>query len=87
VLNQPYFFLITEVIIPFAAFYNGYFYGLSFLFNSAFVIIVGPKGHEFGTIDVSLCFLGIDVGITIGPITNALFQEVLHIRDFLTNWT
>jgi hypothetical protein len=65
----------TEAIIIFSALYNGYLYGLSFLFNSAFNIVFGPHGHGFGTIGVGLSFLGICVGITIGPITTALFQE------------
>jgi MFS family permease len=74
-LQRPFLFLGTEAIIIFSALYNGYLYGLSFLFNSAFGIVFGPHGHGFGTIGVGLSFLGICVGITIGPITTALFQE------------
>jgi hypothetical protein len=74
-LKRPFIFLFTEGIVIFGCLYNGYLYGLSFLFNSAFVIVFGPQGHGFGTIDTGLCFLGICTGITIGPITNAIFQE------------
>lgn len=37
-LQSPFVFLFTEAIVQFSALYNGYVYGLSFLFNSAFVI-------------------------------------------------
>lgn len=35
-LLRPFRFLFTEAIIVFAALYNGYLYGLRFLFNDAF---------------------------------------------------
>lgn len=73
-LSRPFRFLFTESIIMFGALYNGYLYGLSFLFNGAFSLVFGPKGHGFDTIGVGLCFLGIAVGITFGPVTN-LWQE------------
>ena len=69
-LARPFKFLFTEAIIVFGALYNGYLYGLSFLFNGAFSLVFGPKGHGFEIQDVGLCFLGIVVGISIGPITN-----------------
>jgi len=75
ILTRPFLFLGSEAIIMFAALYNGFLYGISYLFNSAFIIVFGPQGHGFGTIDVGLSFLGLVVGISIGPITNALFQE------------
>jgi hypothetical protein len=74
-LKRPFVFLCTEAIVQFCTLYNGYLYGLSFLFNIAFVIIFGKEGHGFETIDTGLCFLGICVGISIGPITTAMFQE------------
>ncbi|KAF2137998.1 uncharacterized protein K452DRAFT_277654 [Aplosporella prunicola CBS 121167] len=73
-LTRPFRFLGTEAIIIFAALYNGYLYGLSFLFNTAFSLVFGPEGHGFNIIGVGLAFLGITVGITCGPITN-LWQE------------
>lgn len=72
-LARPFRFLGTEAIIMFGALYNGYLYGLSFLFNTAFTLVFG-HGHGFSTIGVGLCFLGLCVGITLGPITN-VYQE------------
>lgn len=73
-LTRPFRFLLFEAIVIFAALYNGYLYGLSFLFNDAFPLIFGKGGHDFDTIGVGLSFLGIMVGITVGPVTN-LLQE------------
>lgn len=84
-LKRPFLFLFTEGIIIFSSLYNGYLYGLSFLFNSAFTIVFGPQGHGFGIIDVGLCFLGIVVGISIGPVTNALFQERYYQKELKKN--
>ena len=73
-LTRPFRFLFTEGIIVFGALYNGYLYGLSFLFNGAFSLVFGPEGHGFKVSGVGLCFLGIVIGISIGPITN-VWQE------------
>ena len=73
-LLRPFRFLFTEAIIVFAALYNGYLYGLSFLFNHAFALVFGTEGHGFDTMGVGLSFLGIMIGITFGPLTN-LWQE------------
>ncbi|KAF2091938.1 MFS multidrug transporter-like protein [Saccharata proteae CBS 121410] len=78
-LTRPFRFLGTEAIVIFAAIYNGYLYGLSFLFNGAFSLVFGPEGHGFDIIGVGLCFLGITVGITLGPLTN-LWQERYYQR-------
>lgn len=42
-LSRPFRFLFTEAIVMFAALYNGYLYGLSFLFNTAFNIVFKNK--------------------------------------------
>ena len=73
-LTRPIRFLTTEAIIIFAALYNGYLYGLSFLFNGAFSLVFGPKGKGFDTIGVGLTFLGFALGVTLGPIIN-VWQE------------
>ena len=78
-LTRPLRFLFTEGIVAFCALFNGYLYGLSFLFNEAFSLVFGPKGHGFNTIGVGLAFLGIMVGITLGPPTN-LWQERYYQR-------
>lgn len=78
-LTRPFRFLFTEAIVIFAALYNGYLYGLSFLFNGAFSVIFGATGKGFTTLQVGLTFLGIIVGITLGPLTN-LWQERYYQR-------
>lgn len=78
-LLRPFRFLTTEIIVIFNALYNGYLYGLSFLFNGAFSLVFGKGGHGFSVIGVGLSFLGICVGITVGPVTN-LWQERYYQR-------
>ena len=73
-LLRPFRFLFTEAIIQFGAVYNGYLYGLSFLFNHAFPLIFGKEGHGFSVVGVGLSFLGIMTGISFGLVTN-LWQE------------
>ncbi|KAM0795731.1 MFS multidrug transporter-like protein [Usnea florida] len=78
-LLRPFRFLFTEAIIVFGALYNGYLYGLSFLFNGAFSLVFGMEGHGFDVLGVGLTFLGIVAGISIGPITN-IWQERYYQR-------
>ena len=78
-LLRPFRFLFTEAIIVFGALYNGYLYGLSFLFNGAFSLVFGMGGHGFDVLGVGLTFLGIVAGISIGPITN-VWQERYYQR-------
>ncbi|CAJ2505244.1 Uu.00g126380.m01.CDS01 [Anthostomella pinea] len=73
-LTRPFRFLFTEAIVIFAALYNGYLYGLSFLFNGAFGMVFGEEGHGFSKIGVGCAFLGIALGISLGPFTN-IWQE------------
>lgn len=77
-LSRPFRFLGTEAIIIFAALFNGYLYGLSFLFNTAFTLVFG-QGHGFSTIGVGTCFLGLCFGISLGPVTN-IWQERYYQR-------
>lgn len=78
-LARPFRFLAGEAIVQFGAAYNGFLYGLSFLFNGAFHMIFGPKGYGFDTIGVGISFLGIVFGITLGLATN-LLQERYYQR-------
>ncbi|POS72548.1 major facilitator superfamily transporter [Diaporthe helianthi] len=77
-LARPFRFLGTELIIVCAALYNGYLYGLSFLFNTAFALVFG-HGHGFDAIGVGICFLGLVVGISLGPVAN-IWQEKQYQR-------
>lgn len=81
-LLRPFRFLFSEAIIIFAALYNGYLYGLSFLFNGAFSLVFGTEGHGFTILGVGLSFLGIVAGISIGPVTN-IWQERYYQRRFM----
>ena len=78
-LSRPFRFLFSEAIILFGALYNGYLYGLSFLFNGAFSLVFGMEGYGFDILGVGLTFLGIVVGISIGPVTN-IWQEQYYQR-------
>lgn len=84
-LSRPFRFLATEAIIVFAALYNGYLYGLSFLFNGAFSLVFGEHGYGFSTIGVGLCFLGLVIGITLGPVVNIWqerhYQKAIHAHE------
>lgn len=73
-LSRPFRFLSTEAIVLFAAVYNGYVYGLSFLFNGAFQLVFGQDGYGFDTIGVGLCFSGFIIGVSLGPLIN-IYQE------------
>lgn len=84
-LTRPFHFLFTEPITFFAAIYNGFLYGLVYLFNEAFPLVFGPgKGHGFNPGEQGLSFLG----LTIGPIIAALFyplQERYYLRRVAQN--
>jgi MFS family permease len=79
-LARPFRFLAGEAIVQFGALYNGFLYGLSFLFNGAFYMIFGPKGYGFNTIGVGVCFLGIVVGISFGLVSNVLQERYYQRR-------
>lgn len=79
-LARPFRFLATEAIVQFGALYNGFLYGLSFLFNGAFHMIFGPNGYGYDTIGIGICFLGIVFGICFGLFTN-IFQERYYQRQ------
>lgn len=81
-LTRPFRFLFTEAIVSLNALYNGYLYGLSFLFNIAFNLVFGDRGHGLGKIGVGCAFLGIAIGISVGPFTN-IWQERYYRRQLL----
>ncbi|KAI9641898.1 hypothetical protein NHQ30_009766 [Ciborinia camelliae] len=79
-LSRPFRFLGTEPVIIFAALYNGFLYGLSFLFNSAFNLVFGKMGYGFNTMGVGLCFLGLIIGISLGPMINTWQEHYYQTR-------
>lgn len=59
-LSRPFYFLFTEPITLFSALYNGFLYGLVYLFNEAFPLVFGsPNGHGFNVGQQGLAFLGL----------------------------
>ncbi|KAL1605459.1 hypothetical protein SLS60_005009 [Paraconiothyrium brasiliense] len=79
-LIRPFRFLVTEAIVQFGALYNGYLYGLSFLFNGVFHLIFGPEGYGYDTVEIGIAFLGIVLGVTAGLVTN-IYQERYYQRQ------
>lgn len=74
-LSRPFRFLSTESIVIFCAAYNGFLYGVSFLLNGAFNLVFGTMGHGFDVRGVGLTFLGLVVGITLGPFISILQER------------
>jgi len=79
-LARPFRFLATEAIVQFGAAYNGFLYGLSFLFNGAFHMIFGPNGYGYSTTGVGIAFLGIVFGVVLGLLSN-VYQERHYQRQ------
>ncbi|APA07137.1 hypothetical protein sscle_02g019070 [Sclerotinia sclerotiorum 1980 UF-70] len=77
-LTRPFHLLFTEPVILFTATYNGYLFGIAFLFNGAFTVVFSD-GYGFNTIETGLANLGVCVGALIGPITH-MWQERYYIR-------
>ncbi|KAJ5621126.1 hypothetical protein N7510_005110 [Penicillium lagena] len=84
-LTRPFRFLFTEPITTFSAIYNGFLYGLVYLFNEAIPLVFGPpKGHPFNTGQQGLVFLG----LAIGPLIAFCFyplQERYYLRRVSEN--
>lgn len=68
-LTRPFVFLFSEPITYFSALYNGFIYGVVFLFNEAFPLVFGGE-HGFNSGEVGQAFLG----LVIGPIIGACFH-------------
>lgn len=84
-LTRPFRFLFSEPITLFSAIYNGFLYGLVYLFNEAFPLVFGPgKGHGFNVGAQGLSFLG----LAIGPLIAFCFyplQEKYYLRRVREN--
>ncbi|KAG9950859.1 MFS general substrate transporter, partial [Aureobasidium melanogenum] len=64
-LTRPFRFLFTEPITIGAAAYNGFIYGLVYLFNEAFPLVFGDN-HGFNVGEQGLSFLGLALGSVVG---------------------
>lgn len=85
-LTRPFRFLMTEPITLFSALYNGFLYGLVYLFNEAFPLVFGQSGHGHGfkVGAQGLCFLGLAIGPIIAFACYPL-QERYYLRRVRDN--
>lgn len=84
-LTRPFRFLFSEPITTFSAIYNGFLYGLVYLFNEAFPLVFGPgKGHGFNVGAQGLSFLGMAIGPIIAFCAYPL-QERYYLRRVAEN--
>jgi len=82
-LTRPFRFLFTEPITIGAAAYNGFIYGLVYLFNEAFPLVFG-KNHGFNVGEQGLCFLGLAMGSVVGVAIYPL-QERYYLKKVANN--
>ncbi|KAI9368963.1 polyamine transporter [Aspergillus egyptiacus] len=87
-LTRPFYFLFTEPITTFSAAYNGFLYGLVYLFNESFPLVFGspsPTGHGFNTGQTGLSFLGMTIGPIIAfalhPLQERYYRRRVAARD------
>jgi multidrug resistance protein len=84
-LTRPFKFLFTEEITMAAAAYNGFIYGVVYLFNESFPLVFGSQeGHEFNVGQTGLTFLGIAVGALVAASFYPL-QERYYLRRVAEN--
>lgn len=81
-LTRPFRFLFTEPITAFAATWNGFLYGLVFLFNTAFIEVWGSGngGYGFATGVDQLSFLALIIGCLLGLAIYPFFGEPYYQR-------
>lgn len=77
-LNRPIRFLFTEPMTFCAAIYNGFAYGIVFLFNEAFPLVFGGL-HHFSTGQWGLSFLGLCIESLIAASLHPA-QERYYVR-------
>ena len=83
-LTRPFRFLFSEPITIGAAAYNGFIYGLVYIFNEAFPLVFGTGGHGFNVGEQGLTFLGLCMGSVVGAILYP-FQERYYLRKVKEN--
>lgn len=79
-LTRPFRFLFTEPITIGAAAYNGFIYGIVYLFNEAFPLVFGPGGHGFNTGEWGLSFFGLAIGSIVAAMLHPL-QERYYLKQ------
>lgn len=67
-----------------AAIYNGFIYGIVYLFNEAFPLVFGPDGHGFDTGEWGAAFVGLFIGSVIAAMFHPL-QERYYLRQVARN--
>lgn len=82
-LTRPFRFLFTEPITIGAAAYNGFIYGLVYLFNEAFPLVFGDN-HGFNVGEQGLSFLGLALGSVVGVAIYPI-QERYYLRKVARN--
>ncbi|OJJ42318.1 hypothetical protein ASPZODRAFT_125656 [Penicilliopsis zonata CBS 506.65] len=82
-LTRPFRFLFTEPITTFSAIYNGFLYGLVYLFNESFPLVFGD-GHGFNGGQQGLAFLGLAIGPLLAFCCYPL-QERYYLRRVAQN--
>jgi len=83
-LTRPFRFLFTEPITIAAAAYNGFIYGVVYLFNEAFPLVFGPGGHNFNTGQWGASFGGLCVGVIVAACFYPL-QERYYLNRVARN--
>lgn len=82
-LSRPFRFLFTEPITIGAAAYNGFIYGLVYLFNEAFPLVFGTN-HGFNSGEWGLSFLGLAMGSVVGVAIYPI-QERYYLKQVRRN--
>ncbi|GME28937.1 putative polyamine transporter [Neofusicoccum parvum] len=83
-LTRPFRFLFTEPITFAAAAYNGFIYGIVYLFNEAFPLVFGPTGHGFNTGQWGASFTGLCIGSIVAALLHPV-QERYYLRRCARN--
>lgn len=82
-LTRPVRFLCTEPITLGAAAYNGFIYGIVYLFNESVPLVFGGN-HGFSVGEQGLAFTGIAVGVLVAAAFHPL-QERYYLRKVAEN--
>lgn len=83
-LTRPIRFLCTEPITLGAAAYNGFIYGIVYLFNESVPLVFG-QNHGFSVGEQGLAFTGIAVGVLIAAAFHPL-QEKYYLKKVAENY-